>query len=150
MEERSNHCWIGVVSKAHAEKGVEGGFIQLNHGKRAPLQRMHAGDGIVIYSPRDSYPDGKVLQSFTAIGSIVTGEIYQVEMAADFKPYRLDVGFAECHPTPIKPLIHSLSFIKNKTRWGAAFRFGHLEIPAADFKAIAEAMGAWQTIGEPG
>jgi predicted RNA-binding protein len=103
---------------------------------------MQAGDGIVIYSPRESYPDGKVLQYFTAIGRIETGEVYRVEMAADFKPYRIDVRFVKCHPTPIKPLINSLSFIRNKKKWGAAFRFGHLEIPAVDFRVIAEAMDA--------
>ena len=35
-----------------------------------------------------------------------------------------------------------ISFIKNKTKWGAAFRFGHLKIPAEDFKTISDAMGA--------
>jgi hypothetical protein len=148
MEETSKNYWIGVISKAHAQLGVKGGFIQLNHGKKEPLQRLHAGDYIIIYSPRESYPDGSVLQHFTAIGRIMTGDIYQVEMAPDFKPYRLDVGFMKCHETPIKPLIHSLSFIKNKTRWGAAFRFGHLKIPAEDFKIIAEAMGAKEAFKE--
>ena len=141
MEEASKNYWIGVLSRAHAQLGVKGGFIQLNHGKKASLQRLHAGDYIIIYSPRESYPDGDVLQHFTAIGRIMTGDIYRVEMTPDFKPYRLDVEFMRCHETPIKSLIPRLSFIKNKTKWGAAFRFGHLKIPAGDFKIIAEAMG---------
>lgn len=148
MEGTSKNYWIGVVSRAHAQLGVKGGFIQLNHGKKAPLQRLHATDYIIIYSPRDAYPDGSILQSFTAIGRIMTGDIYQVEMAPDFKPYRLDVGFIKCHETPIKPLIHSLSFINNKTKWGAAFRFGYLNIPAQDFKIIADAMGAKEAFKE--
>lgn len=142
MEETSKNYWIGVISRAHAQLGVKGGFIQLNHGKKAPLQRLHVGDYIIIYSPRDAYPDGNVLQHFTAIGRIMAGDIYQVEMKPDFKPYRLDVGFMKCHETPIKPLIDSLSFIKNKIRWSAAFRFGHIKIPEQDFKIIADAMDA--------
>jgi predicted RNA-binding protein len=142
MEETSKSYWIGVISKAHAHFGVKGGFIQLNHGKKAPLRRMNAEDRIIIYSPRESYPDGDVLRYFTAIGRIMTGHIYQVEMTPDFKPYRLDVEYVKCRATPIKALIHGLSFIKNKTKWGAPFRFGHLKIPAEDFKIIAEAMGA--------
>lgn len=133
--------WIGVVSRAHAQLGVQGGFIQLSHGKRAPLQKLRAGDGLVIYSPRTSYPDGEVLQSFTAIGVVKTGEIYQVEMSPDFKPYRIDVTFLASHEAPIRPLIDELSFIKSKTHWGAAFRFGQLKIPAEDFDLIAAAMG---------
>jgi len=114
-------CWIGVVSRSHVQIGVKGGFIQLNHGKKAPLQKFHAGDGLVMYSPRTSYPDGEPLQSFTARGSIASGEIYQVEMSSDFKPFRVDVRFSTCHEAPIKPMIDKLSFITNKTHWGAAF-----------------------------
>jgi len=121
--------------------GVKGGFIQLNHGKKAPLQRLRAGDGLAMYSPRTEYPDGEPLQHFTAIGVVSTGEIDQVEMSPDFKPFRIDVQFFKCEEAPIKPLIEKLSFIKSKTHWGAAFRFGQLKVPREDFLLIAEAMG---------
>ena len=49
--------WIGVVSRAHTQLGVAGGFVQLGHGKRAPLARLRAGDGIVLYSPRIALDD---------------------------------------------------------------------------------------------
>ncbi len=137
----SRNHWIGVVSRSHVRIGVKGAFIQLNHGKKAPLQKLRAGDALVMYSPRTDYPDGEVLQAFTAIGTIVSGEIYQVEMAPRFKPYRVDVKFARCRETPIRPLIEKLSFIRNKTHWGAAFRFGQLKIPAKDFALIAGRMG---------
>jgi len=74
--------WIGVVSRSHVRLGVEGGFMQLSHGKSAPLKRLQAGDRLVMYSPRTSYPDGEVLQSFTAIGVVASGEVYHP--AADF------------------------------------------------------------------
>ena len=53
----------------------------------------------------------------------------------------MDVQFLECQETPIRPLIDKLTFIKDKTHWGAAFRFGQLKIPAEDFARIARAMG---------
>ena len=137
----ARNYWIGVVSRSHVQLGVKGGFMQLSHGKRAPLEKLRAGDGLVMYSPRTSYPDGEVLQSFTAIGVVTSGEIYQVEMTPDFKPYRLDVTFLESREAPIKPLVDGLSFIRNKTHWGAAFRLGQLKIPAEDFDLIAQAMG---------
>ena len=133
--------WIGVVSRAHVRLGVEGGFIQLSHGKKAPLQRLHADDGLAIYSPKTAYPDGEALQAFTAIGLVTSGDIYQVELSPDFKPYRVDVEFLPCHEAPIRPLIDELSFIKNKKHWGAAFRFGLFKVPPEDFLLIAEAMG---------
>jgi len=141
MPIKSQEFWIGVVSRQHVHLGVEGGFIQLNHGKKAPLQRLQAGDGVVMYSPRTTYPEGELLQSFTAIGVVCSGEVYRVKMAKDFEPYRLDVKFFKAKEAPIKPLIEALSFIKNKARWGAAFRFGHVKVSAEDFILIAKTMG---------
>jgi len=136
----SRNYWIGVVSKDHVDLGVAGGFTQVNHGKAAPLERMHAGDGFAFYSPRTSYPDGESLQAFTAIGRIRNGNVYQVTLG-DFRQLRLDVDFFAAQPAPVRPLIDQLSFIRSKTHWGAAFRFGVLRVPEADFALIASAMG---------
>lgn len=144
----SRNYWIGVVSREHVQVGMKGGFIQLNHGKKAPVQRLHAGDGLVMYSPRTAYPDGEPLQCFTAIGTVTTGEVYQVTMSEDFKPYRIDMKFVKSKEAPIKPLIEKLSFIRSKTHWGAAFRFGYLKVPAEDFGVIATAMGAKIKVAE--
>ena len=122
--------------------GVEGGFAQVNHGKKAPLQRMGAGDGLMYYSPKTDYPDGAPLQAFTAIGLVRTGDVYQADMGGGFEPFRVDVDWLAGAEAPIRPLIAHLSFIRDPAHWGAAFRFGHLEVPEADFRLIAEAMGA--------
>jgi len=150
MNERN--YWIGVVSKDHVAIGVDGGFVQLNHGKAAPLERMCAGDGFAYYSPRTSYPDGAPLQAFTALGRIRDGTVFQAGSddrrdmvlmadAAAFRPFRLAVDYLQVQDAPIRPLIDELSFIRSKTHWGAAFRFGYLRIPAADFARITAAMG---------
>jgi hypothetical protein len=133
--------WIGVVSKSHVLLGMEGGFVQLNHGKSAPLKRFHPGDGLIFYSPRLSYPDGEAYQKFTAISVIKSGEVYQFDMGDGFMPYRLDVDYLPCAEAPVKALIDKLSFIKNKHSWGMTFRFGYLRIPEADFRLIADSMG---------
>jgi len=133
--------WIGVVAQSHADIAVAGGFTQLNHGKAGALERMHAGDGFIFYSPRSDHPDGAPLQAFTGIGRIRTGNVYQAEAGAEFRPFRLDVDWLPATPAPIRPLLESLSFIRSKTHWGAAFRFGIVRIPAEDFARIAAAMG---------
>jgi len=132
--------WIGVASRDHVDLGVKGHFVQLNHGQQAAVRRLKAGDGVIMYSPRTAYPDGERLQAFTAIGTVVTGDVYQVEVTPAFKPHRVDCHFAPSKETPIKALVERLSFIKNKSHWGAAFRFGHVEVPASDFALIAERM----------
>jgi EVE domain len=139
MNERN--YWIGVVSKEHVAIGVKGGFTQLNHGKAGPLERMRAGDGFAFYSPRMSYPEGEPLQAFTALGRIRDGNVYQATAGTDFMPFRLAVDYLPVQDAPIKPLIEQLSFIRSKTHWGAAFRFGFLRVPEADFARIAGAMG---------
>ena len=136
----AHQFWIGVVSKDHVDRATAGGFAQVNHGKAGPLERMRAGDGFAFYSPRASYPDGAPLQAFTAIGRVRTGTVYQAEMPDGLRPFRLDVEFFPADPAPVKPLLAELSFIRSKTHWGAAFRFGVVRVPAADFAVIAAAM----------
>lgn len=132
--------WINTISRDHVMRGVSGGFTQAGHGKPNELKRLKAGDWIVFYSPKTSYKDGEPLQAFTAIGRVQDDELYQVEMAPDFVPWRRNVEFKDCVETPIKPLIDDLSFIKDKTHWGYMFRFGLFSIPEADFKKIQHAM----------
>ena len=131
--------WVGVVSRSHVKIGVKGGFIQLNHGKKAPLERLKAGDMLAMYSPRESYPDGPVLQAFTAIGTIKSGKVYQVEMSPEFQPSALTSSFRA--PGKLRSSHSSNGFpSSSKTHWGGAFRFGYVKVPEADFARIADAM----------
>jgi EVE domain len=132
--------WIGVASKDHVARGVEGGFCQLCHGKAQPLKRMEQGDWIIYYSPKELFGGDESCQQFTAIGRVIGGEAYQFEMAPGFIPFRRGIEFLPAQAADIRPLIHLLNFIQNKSRWGYAFRFGHIEISQADFELIAEQM----------
>ena len=139
MSER--RYWIGVVSRDHVANAVEHGFVQLNHGKAAPLERMHGGDGFAFYSPRESYPGGAPLQAFTAIGSVKDAPIYEATMPELGRIFRRDVAFLDASPAPIRPLVPQLTFIRSKAHWGAAFRYGLVRVPREDFATIAAAMG---------
>ena len=132
--------WIGVASKEHVKLGVAGGFGQLCHGKAPPLRRMSMGDGLIYYSPKEKFGEDVLCQQFTAIGVVTGNEVYPFEMFPGFVPYRSDIRFLDAGDVSIRPLIERLSFIKDKTHWGYVFRFGHLEIPRADFELIAAEM----------
>ncbi len=121
-------------------RGVEGGFTQAGHGKSSGLKRLREGDWMVFYSPKTAYEGGEPLQAFTAIGQVKDEDLYQVEMAPGFVPWRRNVEFKKCEQAPIRPLIEQLSFIKNKQSWGFVFRFGLFEIPQQDFELIKNAM----------
>jgi predicted RNA-binding protein len=132
--------WIIVASKDHIQHGLAGGFIQANHGKAAPLKRMHAGDWVIFYSPKLEYDKPEKCQSFTAIVRVVDEDAYQQDMGGGFIPFRLKVQFLPSKDVSIHPLIDELTFIKDKTHWGAPFRFGTLQIPEQDFRLIANQM----------
>jgi len=122
------------------QRGVVGGFIQANHGKAAPVKRMQAGDWVLFYSPKLEYDKPDKLQCFTAICRIADGEIYEHDMGDGFVPFRRNVTFVPAQDFSILPLIQDLTFIKDKTHWGAPFRFGTLQIPEEDFRLIASKM----------
>src|SRR3954454_17879079 len=69
----TRRSWVIVASRDHARRGVSGGFVMANHGKRAQLSLMSRGDGILIYSPTTTYPGGVLLRAITIVGE-VTGE----------------------------------------------------------------------------
>jgi hypothetical protein len=132
--------WIGVASKEHVARGVEGGFCQLCHGKSQFLKRMGIGDWIIYYSPKETFEGKEICQQFTAIGQVAGADVYPFQMAPDFIPFRRDIEFLSAHAADIRPLIQELNFIKDKNHWGYVFRFGHIEIPKEDFELIAQEM----------
>ena len=133
---RPPRYWIVVASKEHVMLGVKGGFGQSNHGKKTGLSRMHAGDGIVYYSPKVTFGKNDPLHAFTALGDVADEEIVQVEMTGDFKPFRRKITYRYTGEIQIEPLIADLGFIRNKKAWGYVLRFGLIEIPQEDFALI--------------
>ncbi|RTL54951.1 MAG: EVE domain-containing protein [Rhodocyclaceae bacterium] len=134
--------WIGVACREHVLRGLAGGFCQLCHGKAQRLRRMAQGDWIAYYSPRQTMDAASpACQAFTALGRLKDGNVYSFAMSADFIPFRRDVEFLPAREAPIRPLVAQLDFIRDKQRWGYAFRYGHLEVSRQDFATIAQAMG---------
>jgi hypothetical protein len=134
--------WIGVASRDHVRRGVEGGFCQLSHGKASPLRRLATGDRLIYYSPRERMGDGDPVQSFTAIGEIVEGEPEPFDMGRGIVAYRRAVNFHAASDAPIRPLLPLLSFTRDRPNWGMVFRRGLFAVEKADHDIIAKAMRA--------
>lgn len=141
--------WIGVASRQHVHRGVAGGFAQLCHGKAQPLRRMARGDWIVYYSPQEVLGEKQPCRRFTALGEVIDDEPFQVEMSPGFEPFRRRIRFLTTRELDIGSILNGLTFIRDKRRWGYPFRFGHLQIPEADFRLIADAMLNFR-ISKPG
>jgi hypothetical protein len=134
--------WVAVASAEHVAIGRAGGFMQVGHGKGAPLKRLHGGDRIAYYSPVRRLGGKEACQAFTAIGTVRDERIYQGRMADGFEPFRRDVDWCDAHEAPIRVLLDALSFTQGKSNWGVAFRFGLLKVTADDMALIARAMQA--------
>ncbi len=132
--------WMASISGEHAQLAVAGGFIQVCHGKQAPLKRMQEGDGLIIYSSREKMGTGAALQMFTAVGMVASGAEYQVQMSSSFLHYRRNVDFLPATPAAIRPMLDELEFITDKQHWGYLFRFGFFEIGKKDFDLICSKM----------
>ena len=134
--------WVAVASAEHVAIGRAQGFMQVGHGKGAPLKRLHPGDRIAYYSPVRVFGTKDACQAFTAIGTVRDERVYQGVMAGGFEPFRKDVDWFDAVEAPIRPLLDALSFTQGKSNWGYAFRFGLLKVTADDMALIAEAMHA--------
>ena len=120
--------WIGVVSKEHVLRGVEGGFCQLCHGKKAPLNRMKKGDYLLYYSPKYQMNDQEKLQNFTAVGKILDDTAYQVEMFEDFFPFRRDCPIEQVRQHP------------QWRQYASQLRYGHFEVSKDFFLYVFDQM----------
>lgn len=144
--------WIAVACAAHARRGCavpQQGYMQVCHGKRAPLQRLAPGDRVAYYSPTVTMGGKDKLQAFVSIGVVLPGEPYAFDMGGGFVPHRRDVAYVPAREAPIAPLLDSLEFVENRSRWGYKFRFGLFKVSAHDMALIAHAMEAdWSRLGE--
>ena len=129
--------WIGVVSKEHVLRGVEGGFCQVCHGKKGPLNRMKKGDYLLYYSPKYQLNSQEKLQAFTAVGKIIDDTAYQVEMFEGFFPFRRDVSYYQ----PIRDcLIEQVRLHPEWHQSASQLRYGHFEISKDFFLYVFEQM----------
>ena len=134
--------WLAVASAEHVRQGRLSGFMQVCHGKAAPLRRVQPSERIVYYSPTITFRGKDKLQAFTALGIVNQGDPYQVDMGNGFCPYRRDVTWFAAKETPITPLLDQLDFTKEKQHWGYQLRFGLFIISDHDMELIAKAMKA--------
>jgi EVE domain len=138
----STNSWIAVASAEHVRIGRAQGFMQVSHGKAAPLRRLAPGDRVACYSPTESFGGRDRLQAFTAIGVVAPGSPYRADMHGDGGAFRRDVRWSEAIETPIRPLLGSLSFARDNRSWGYQLRFGLFQIEDKDMQIIAAAMRA--------
>ena len=132
--------WIAIASADHVQRGQEGCFMQVCHGKSAPLKRIHPGDRVVYYSPSQAFKGSDKLQAFTAFGTVQSGDPSPFDMGAGFCPFRKDVVWEQTRTMPIKPLLQVLDFSRGRANWGYQFRFGLFEISDHDANVIRDAM----------
>jgi hypothetical protein len=141
MKQDNSRYWVNVVSHEHVKTGIELGIVQSCHGKASPLKRMHPGDWLVHYSPKEAFMGTESCQMFTSIGQIPDEEIYQFDMGGGFVPWRRRVRYVDSVPLAIVNLLEDLSFTKGKGRyWGGSFRYGFFEMQEQDFKLIYSEM----------
>lgn len=124
--------WVGVASKKHVQIGVDGGFCQLNHGKRQALDRMSEGDYIIYYSPKLALESQVPYQKFVAVGKIIS-KTYQGNMGDNFMPFRRDVSYYKAiNEVPLSSINQDPGWIQVRSK----LRYGHLEVPEVLFKKI--------------
>lgn len=141
----SRKNWIAVASAEHARRGCAdplGGYMQVCHGKCAPLQRMSPGDLVAYYAPTLRMGGGDRLQKFVSLGVVQPGQPYALDMGCGFMPFRRDVAYVAAEEASIQPLLEQFDFVEDPQRWGYKFRFGLFDISDHDMRLIACAMRA--------
>lgn len=137
-------AWLGVVSAEHAARAAAQGWIQLNHGKRTNLVRLHRGDGFAFYSPKQRMADKTPLRMITQLGVVTDDEPYLADeemtmtgSAGLIRPWRRNVSFVNVTPVPIADLALELTSTPN---WGYSLRYGLVPLTPADFVLLRKTL----------
>ncbi|MFF0345234.1 EVE domain-containing protein [Kribbella sp. NPDC004875] len=139
-----HRAWLGVISADHTRRAVDGGFIQLNHGKRYGVARLRKGDGFAIYSPTERYGEKRPLRAFTALGIVADETPYRAEpmdMGSHgvVQPWRRRIEFFPVRRMPVGDLDLELT---RGSKWGYQLRRGLVQLTPGDFDALREQMVA--------
>lgn len=140
--------WIAIASAEHVARGRAAGFMQVCHGKAAPLRRIRPGDRVAYYSPTVTFGAKDPCRAFTAVGEVADGEPYPFDMGGGFVPWRRNVRWLAAEPAPILPLLPYLDLTRGLRNWGARFRFGLVAVSDHDMALIAGAMRADAFVAE--
>jgi hypothetical protein len=126
MATRSRRHRVIVVSREHARRGVTGGFVMPNHGKRAPFTRMARGDGILVYSPTTTYPRVDLVRAVTVVGQVTGDEPEPSDVIAG--GFCRAAKLREIQPLTLEQIRGHLPVSK--------LRYGLFELDAGDARAI--------------
>lgn len=131
--------WVAVISREHASIAAGSGFLQVCHGKAAPLRQTGAGDEVFIYCPRTEMGKGALLRTVEYHCVFRDDVIYQVEQFPGFRPFRKDVTFSKNLCAVVLKNVAGLQFSSN-SGWGMLTRRGFFEIGLSDAALLRTAM----------
>jgi hypothetical protein len=143
--------WVGVMGKEQVLDAIDKGYCQFKNGCKKPFKQVNPNSWFIYYSPgtkhfkviREEGRDaGAPVRAFTAIGQVLPGEPYGIDLGNDEVVYRRPARYVpKTTDAPMLPFLDHLSFLtKVGTRWGSVFRKGLIEILKSDFYQICEAM----------
>lgn len=158
---RGRTAWLVVASATHVARAVSLGIIQVNHGRKAGLDRMKPGDIVICYSsteelpakkrskamsgtcpstpPRPSAGPPRAVRAFTAFGTVSPEAVYQADEGT-FRPYRRKVVYENVPRLPVDKVKPLLALTRDRS-WGIQLRAGLLRLDWGDVAIIAKHMG---------
>lgn len=132
--------WLVVQPLDRAQLMMAHGFVQVPWGPREPLEQLNESDGVVLYSPRETNPDGETLRAVVGAGRVLPGEPYQAG-GRGASPWRREVEWLpEPRIAPIRPLKDMLDLTRDNRYWGEQLRDGILEITPRDFTVFEDSV----------
>jgi hypothetical protein len=145
--------WVGVMAKDQVTEAIQKGYCEFCNGSKIPFKNVHPNSWFIYYSPgtkplqllREEGSDkGEVVRAFTAIGQVLPGDPYSIDLGNDNIVYRRRARYvSNTTDAPFLTIMDDLSFtvkINRRGTWGVTFRKGLINILKSDFYKICEAM----------
>lgn len=138
--------WIFPIYQENYSICLDRKIVGVSETRASRLHNIRVGDLLIFYVSRSSFNDSSLpIKEFSALVKSIGNSFKSKEeiwptLLGFWSSTRMPIEIIHTKKCKAEDLVDKLSFIKNKTYWGTAFRAGIRKISEHDFNTILKAM----------
>lgn len=130
--------WLCNAAQEHVDIVKNKGYHQLNMGPKEPLEKMHAGDWILYYSPTILFEKPETTcHTFSGISCLTDNHVYPQDPNNPIR-WRRNAQYYHCKPHHVQEFHHHVEFLHKYDNWLDALKETIFKISPQDFLTVAQ------------
>jgi len=125
--------YIFIITKDHSGVATRKGIVQSM--KEFKVKKLNKGDYVFLYASKAKFGSSEPYRKMVAYGKVIDEKPYKV-VTKDYTAWRRKVEYFYTKETDILKIIPHMSFIENKSHWGAYLISGIAKLNQEDIPKL--------------